>query len=83
MQLLLKIENGLRSGRNLCNLYIKTLPESITMNTVNSFVLNNLDKIKMPWALYKANCEKVVLPSASATLSVEVREIFNRDNYRK
>ncbi|CAF3468508.1 unnamed protein product [Rotaria socialis] len=82
MQLLMKIENGLRSGRNSCNLYIKTLPESITLNTVNSFVKNNLDQIKMPWALYKANCEKVVLPSATATLSEEVRQILNQDNYR-
>ncbi|CAF4603438.1 unnamed protein product [Rotaria magnacalcarata] len=59
IQLLMKIENDLRSGRNLCNLYIKTLPESITLHTVNSFVMNNQDQIKMPWGSYKAKCEKL------------------------
>ncbi|CAM4784705.1 unnamed protein product [Rotaria magnacalcarata] len=59
IQLLMKIENDLRSGRNLCNLYIKTLPESITLHTVSSFVMNNQDQIKMPWGSYKAKCEKL------------------------
>lgn len=83
MKLLIKFENGLRSGRNSCNLYVKTLPESITLNTVNSFVVNTLDQIKMPWTLFKASCEKVILPSTSAVLSQEVRNILNKDNYTK
>ncbi len=83
LKLLLKYENGIRSGRNTCNIYIKRLPESLTLNTVNSFVVDVLDKIKMPWALYKASCEKVILPSASTTFSEEVQQLFNQDNYRK
>lgn len=83
MKLLIKVDNGLRSGRNLCNLYIKILPSSITLNTVNSFVVNSLDQIKMPWALFKASCEKVILPAATATLTAEVQQILNQDHYRK
>ncbi|CAF1648905.1 unnamed protein product [Adineta ricciae] len=83
LNLLSKYENGIRSGRNVSNLYIKALPESITMHTVNSFVVDTLDRVKMPWTLYKVNCEKVLLPSASALLSEEVRQLFEQDNYRR
>lgn len=79
----MKFENGLRSGPNTCSIYIKALPESITLNTVNSFVVNFLDQIKMPWALYKPTCEKVILPSVSTVFSEEVKQIFNQENYRK
>ena len=81
MEILLKYENGLRSGRNTCNIYVKVLPESITLNTVNDFVVNRLDPVKMPWAVYKSCCRKVLLPSPSTVLSDEVQQILNKENY--
>lgn len=81
MKILLKYENGLHSGRNKCNLYVKVLPQSITLNTVNDFVTDRLDQIKMPWVVYMSNCRKVLLPSPSAILSNEVKQLLNQENY--
>ncbi|CAF1481953.1 unnamed protein product, partial [Adineta steineri] len=83
MKLLSKVKDGLRSGRNICDLYIKSLPTSITLNTVNTFIKDNLDPIKMPWTLYKSSCERVFLPSPASILSQEVQNLFNETNYSR
>lgn len=83
MNLLMKFEKGLRSGPNVCDLFIKCLPKSITFNTVNTFVKECLDPVKIPWTLYKSNCERVLLPSSTAVLSEEVNQLFNQMNYSR
>ncbi len=83
MNLLRKVIDGLRSGRNICDLYIKSLPNSITLNTVNTFIMEHLDPIKIPWTLYKTSCERVLLPSSTSVLSQEVQQIFKQNNYLK
>ena len=83
LKLLLKLEDGLRSGPNVCDIYIKSLPESLTLNTVNTFVVEYLDPLKVPWTLYKASCGTVILSSASAVLSEEARRVLEQENYKK
>lgn len=77
------INEGVKSGTNIANLYVKILPLALTMNTVNGFVTEKLDKVKIPWVLYSSSCKKLVLTSSSAVLSEESNKILSTDVYTR
>ena len=83
MGLLLKINGGLKSGKNVINIYVKVLPSAITMNTVDKFVTDYLDQVNIPWVLYSQSCKQLVLPSPSAVLSEESNVLFHTGSYAR
>lgn len=72
---------GVRSGSNTANLFIKTLPNSLTLNTVDQFVLQYLDRVKIPWAIYVRSCQKIITTSSKAVFSEEVIQLLHSEPY--
>ncbi|CAF4122600.1 unnamed protein product, partial [Rotaria magnacalcarata] len=69
--LLKQFGNGVITGSRRSSLYIKLLPATETLNTTNQFTLDLLDKINLPWLLYRRTCTSLLLPSKSSILSSE------------
>jgi hypothetical protein len=69
--LLIKYNNGVQSGKNKSALYVKVLPESFAMQVVEQFITDHLQKVQIPWILYRESCTKLILSSSSAKLSDE------------
>ena len=83
MGLLIKLNNGIQSGKNKSPLYVKVLPKSFDMQVVEQFITNNLQKVQIPWLLYKKSCTKLILSSSSAKLSEEADAILTSNQYTK
>ena len=73
----------MKSGRNMVTLYIKVLPVSLTMNTVDSFVKEHLDAIGIPWVLYSGSCQNLVFASPLAMLTEESSRILCSGSYAR
>ncbi len=80
--LLTKLDNGVRSGKNQCTLYIKQLPPSFSSENIENFSLKYLNSIKLSWSTYLQSCQTLILPSKSAALSPETSDLLNNDVYR-
>jgi hypothetical protein len=53
------------------------------LHTIEQFVTQFLDKVKIPWLLYKESCSKLVMSSSSAKLSEEASTILIAAPYEK
>ncbi len=83
MGLLIKLNDGIKSGKNSSTLFIKVLPPSLTLHAIEQFVTEFLDKVKIPWLLYKESCSKLIMSSSSAKLSEEANSILIAAPYEK
>ncbi len=80
--LLTELENGVRSGKNYCTLYIKQLPASLSSENIDNFSLKYLNPIKISWLTYIKSCQRLILPSKSAVLSPQTSDLLNNEVYR-
>jgi hypothetical protein len=78
-----KFDNGMRSGKNKCKLYIKHLPESLSSEDIDKFSSKYLNPINISWSEYLKSCQKLILSSKSAVLSPETSCILNNDVYKR
>ncbi|CAF2668643.1 unnamed protein product [Rotaria sp. Silwood2] len=81
MELLIKLDNGVKSGKNSTTLFIKVLPETQNMQMVAEFVEHYLAKVQIPWVQYSESCKKLILSSAAAKLSEEANAILKSKSY--
>ncbi len=81
--LLKYIENGVITGLKSSPVYIKSLPITETLTTTNTFTLDMLDPINLPWLLYRQKCTNLLLPSNGSTLSSEVNQYLQTGIYQK
>ncbi len=81
--LIRQFDNGIRSGKNNCKLYIKQLPESLSSQDIKNFSSKYLDPIKISWSNYLESSKKLILPSKSAVLSPQTSNIFNNNTYKR
>jgi hypothetical protein len=79
--LLRELENGVRSGKNHCTLYVKQLPESLSSENIEKFSSKYLNQIKIYWSTYFESCQKLILPSKFAVFSSETLNILKNDVY--
>lgn len=83
IDLLIVFEKGVITGVKESTLYVKSLPSTETLNTTNQFTLEKLDKINLPWLLYRPKCMNLLLPSNNSVLSDEVNEYLQGGIYQK
>ena len=83
IDLLTKFKEGVITGSKRSDFYVKSLPTTETLNTTNQFTLEKLDKINLPWLLYKPKCTTLLLPSDKSVLSDEVEQYLQGAIYQK
>jgi hypothetical protein len=81
--LLKHFEEGVLTGTKCSDVYIKALPATETLNTTNQFTLELLDKINLPWLLYRTKCSALLLPSTKSVLSHKANEHLQGGIYQK
>jgi hypothetical protein len=81
--LLKEFEKGVITGSKRSNLYIKSLPITETLNTTNRFTLDLLDRINLPWRMYRSKCTILSKPSNTSVFSDEVNQYLQGGIYQK
>lgn len=81
--LLKQFDDGVVTGSKSSIVYIKSLPATETLNTTNKFTLDILDKINLPWLIYKQKCTNMLLPSDESVLSDEANEYVQQGIYQR
>lgn len=81
--LLKQFEQGIIIGLRYSTLFIKSLPSTETLNTTNQFTLDLLDKINLPWLIYRPTCTTLLLPSTTSVISREANQYLQNGVYQK
>ncbi|CAF5218901.1 unnamed protein product, partial [Rotaria magnacalcarata] len=81
MKLLIKIKDGVLSGKNKTIIYLKVLPDYIHAQEL--FTKERLKPIQLTWPVYAASCCQIVLCSDAAKLSSEVERYIANSIYLK
>jgi hypothetical protein len=81
--LLKEFQKGVITGTKRSNLFIKSLPITETLNTTNRFTLDLLDRINLPWRMYRSKCTILSKPSNTSVFSDEVNQYLQGGIYQK